>query len=66
MLREYDDLEKQYSQLALNDGDEGELKAISDQLDEIIREMSGAEVAELLSRPYPPQYKAKIKQLRGE
>lgn len=66
MLKEYDELEKRYSELALNDGDENELKEISDQLDEMIKEMSGAEVQELLSRPYPPQYKLKIKQLREE
>lgn len=66
MIKVYDRLEKKYSELALKDGDKKELKEISDEIDELIKNMSDKEIKELLNRPYPSQYKAKIKQIRGE
>lgn len=43
-----------------------ELKERVKERDELIKEMSDAEIEELLNRPIPSQYKAKIKQIRGE
>ncbi len=43
-----------------------ELKERVKERDELIKEMSDAEIKELLNRPIPSQYKAKIKKIRGE
>lgn len=45
---------------------EEEIKERVKQRDEIIKKMSDEEIEELLNRPLPAQYKAKIKELRGE
>lgn len=63
MLKEYDDLvikANEVDKLSLE-----ERKARTKKRDELIKKMSDSEIKEILSRNIPPQYKEKVRKLRG-
>lgn len=63
MLKEYDELvvkANEVDKLSLE-----ERKARTKKRDELIKKMSDSEIKEILSRNIPPQYKEKVRKLRG-
>ena len=65
MLKDFDEITKEISNLILSKGDEERIKELIQEQDEIVKQLSEEEVEELLSRNIPGQYKAKINKLRG-
>lgn len=63
MLEEYDKLENEITKYVPDDMTKA--KELVTQKQELIKKMNDDEIQELLNRPYPAQYKAKIKELRG-
>lgn len=59
MIKEYDELEREISKVATSDMTKA--KELSNKKKDLLKRMSQSEIEVLLSRPYPPQYKALIK-----
>ena len=59
MIKEHDRLAKEIAEVMGKDLEKA--KELSKQKDELLSRMSKEELNELLKRPYPPQYKMKIK-----
>ncbi len=59
MIEAHDKLALKISKAVETDKDLA--KRLSKQKDEVLAQMSNEEINELLSRPYPPQYKMKLK-----
>ena len=62
MIEEFDSLV--ISDYMLDKLTEEEIKERTKKRDELIRKMSDEEIEILYKRPYPPQYKIKIKEIR--
>ncbi len=65
MLKKFDEITKEISDLILSKGDEERIQELVKEQDELVKQLSEEEVEELLSRNIPGQYKAKINKLRG-
>ena len=59
MIEAHDKLAEKISKVAETDKELA--KRLSKQKDEVLSQMSNEEINELLKRPYPPQYKVKLK-----
>lgn len=59
MIKEYDELEKRASMLVGKDITEA--KKVIKQKEEVLKKMENEEIEQLLKRPYPAQYKSKLK-----
>ena len=59
MIQAHDKLEEKISKAVESDKDLA--KKLSKQKDEVLAQMSNEEIKELMKRPYPPQYKMKLK-----
>lgn len=59
MIEAHDKLVDKISKVAENDKELA--KRLSKQKDEVLAQMSNEEINELLKRPYPAQYKMKLK-----
>ena len=59
MIEEHDKLAREIAEVVSKD--KAKAKELSKEKDEILKQMSNEELQKLLKRPYPPQYKMKIK-----
>lgn len=59
MIKEYDELETKIAKV-IEDDKESAMK-LSKEKFELLKKMSNEEIEQLLDRPYPPQYKTKLK-----
>lgn len=60
MLKKYDEIEKQMT-AKLYEQNHDKYEELSEEKAKVLEKLSNEDIEELLKRPYPPQYKTKLK-----